>query len=310
MGGTVLVLGANGKIGRHACAAFWNAGWTVRRFDRARDDLVQAAQGCDVIVNGFNPPAYHDWANILPRLTADVIAAGQASGATVILPGNVYNFGDRPGVWSEDTPQRPCARKGEIRKRIEAEYRAAAAEGVQTLVLRAGDFIDPGRQETLMALVIMKDLAKGRLTTLGDPAVPRAYCYLPDWARAAVMLAAKRAELAPFEDVPFAGHAFSMLELQAEVARQLGRPVRLSRFPWWLMTLASPVWELAREMREMRYLFETPHRLSGAKLARLLPDFEPTPFSAAIAAEIPPEARRPSVDAAGQGQSMSTQTSA
>ncbi|MCT8161935.1 NAD-dependent epimerase/dehydratase family protein [Pseudoruegeria sp. SHC-113] len=306
---TVLILGGRGKIGRHATEAFWNAGWCVRQFDRETDDLIEAAKGCDVIVNGFNPPAYHDWDTLLPRLTAQVIAAAQASGATVILPGNVYNFGDQPGPWSETTPQEPCARKGEIRKSIEASYRAAAARGVQTIVLRAGDFIDPAHEGTLMALVIMKDLAKGRLTTLGDPGVTRAYCYLPDWARVAVLLAEKRESLAPFEDVPFEGHAFSMLALKAELERQLDRPLKLARFPWWYMTVASPFWELAREMREMRYLFETDHALDGTKLARLLPAFEPTPLPEVMAAEIPEGVKR-AAPSASYGQSMSTQTSA
>lgn len=45
-----------------------------------------------------------------------------------------------------------------------------------------------------------------------------------------------------------------------------------------MMRLAAPVWELAREMTEMRYLFAHPHSLSGDDLAGYLPDFQPTPF--------------------------------
>ncbi|SNT34623.1 hypothetical protein [Antarctobacter heliothermus] len=59
MVGTVLILGGNGRFGRNAAEAFWNAGWRIRLFDRAEDDLAQAAQGADVIVNGWNP-AYPD----------------------------------------------------------------------------------------------------------------------------------------------------------------------------------------------------------------------------------------------------------
>jgi NAD(P)-dependent dehydrogenase (short-subunit alcohol dehydrogenase family) len=49
---TALILGASGKIGRHARAAFGTAGWNVRCFDRKRDDLMQSARGADVIVEG------------------------------------------------------------------------------------------------------------------------------------------------------------------------------------------------------------------------------------------------------------------
>jgi NADPH:quinone reductase-like Zn-dependent oxidoreductase len=58
--GTVLILGASGKIGHHASRAFAAAGWVVRHYDRASGDMVAAARGADVIVNGLNPPAYHN----------------------------------------------------------------------------------------------------------------------------------------------------------------------------------------------------------------------------------------------------------
>lgn len=287
MTGTVLILGPSGKIGSHAADAFWNAGWTVRRYRRGTD-MTAAALGADVIVNGLNPPAYHDWARQIPKITAEVIAAAKASGATVILPGNVYNYGAAPGTWDETTPQRPVSRKGWIRKEMEEAY---AASGVQTIVLRAGSFIDPDRNGDVMSLFILKDIARGRVTRGGGPDVRQAYAYVPDWARAAVALAEMRADLATFEDVPFPGHTFTARQLTDHLAGVLGRPLRLSAFPWWIMTLAAPVWELARELREMRYLWETDHALSGDKFRRLLPDFVATPQAAVMEAGLPPDIR-------------------
>ena len=232
---TVLILGGKGKIGAHAASAFWNAGWQVRMYDRGTD-MAQAAIGADVIVNGLNPPNYHNWDKLIPQITAQVIAAAQASGATVIIPGNVYNFEGLGGEWSEHTPQRPTTRKGKIRAQ--------------------------------------KDV----VTT---------YCYLPDWARAAVALVEKRANLAQFEDVPFPGHAFSIEALRQTLQAALGRRVRLSAFPWWFMSMTSPFWEMARELTEMRDLWNISHRLSGSKLARILPDFRPTDLQAVMLAGLP-----------------------
>ena len=271
---TVLILGASGKIGRNSARAFADAGWTVRRYVRGTD-MVAAAAGADVIVNGLNPPAYHAWATEIPRITAQVIAATRASGATVIVPGNVYNFGLHPGVLDEATPQRPNTVKGRIRKEMEAAYRAS---GVRTIVLRAGNFIDPGSDDDVIRVALLRAIGKGRVTALGDPDALQAYAYVPDWARAAVMLAERRATLAPFEDVPFPGHAFTLNTLREELSRLGGRPLDVTRFPWWLMTVLSPVWELAREMREMRYLWSMPHSLSDARFRALLPEFEPTPL--------------------------------
>lgn len=284
---TALILGANGKIGTHAAAAFWNAGWTVRRYARGTD-MTKTAMGADVIVNGLNPPAYHDWQNTIPAITREVVAAARASGAAVILPGNVYNFGDTPGTWDETTPQEPVSRKGQIRKEMEATYRAS---GVQTIILRAGSFIDPDRNGCAMTMMHLRQISSGKVTHMGDPDVEHAFCYLPDWAAVAVLLAEKRAELARFEDVPFAGHSFTIRQLRDHLEPVLGRSLRLSGFPRWMMTLAAPVWELARELREMRYLWQTPHRLSGEKLARLLPGFRPTDLGQVMEAGLPPDIR-------------------
>src|SRR5690606_40560026 len=113
------------------------------------------------------------------------------------------------------------------------------------------------------------------------------YAYLPDLARAAVALAERRADLPAFADIPFAGHAFSVNDLKAEIERQTGRPLKIARFPWWAMRLLSPIWELARELGEMRYLYTTPHQLSGAVLERLLPDLPATPFAEVVARSLP-----------------------
>ena len=282
---TVLILGGKGKIGAHAAAAFWNAGWQVRQYQRGTD-MALAAKGADVIVNGLNPPNYHNWAKLIPQITAQVIAAAKASGATVIIPGSVYNYDSVGGEWSEHSPQRPQTRKGKIRVQMERDY---AASGIQTIILRAGNFIDPDHNRDIMSLFLMTGIAKGKLTAAGAKDVVTTYCYLPDWAQAAVMLAEKRAALARFEDVPFPGHAFSVEDLRQTVQEALGRPVRLSAFPWWLMTLSSPFWELARELAEMRYLWHISHTLSGTKLARLLPDFRPTDLRSVMLAGLPVE---------------------
>lgn len=289
MGGTVLVLGASGKFGGHAARAFAAAGWEVRRYRRGTD-MTAAAMGADVIVNGLNPPKYHDWAGQLPVITADVIAAARASGATVILPGNVYNFGAVGGIWSETTPQRPVSRKGRLRVEMEAAYRTA---GVRTIILRAGNVIDPDARDDVLGLVFLRALARGRITTPGGVDVLQAYAYAPDWARAAVMLAEKRADLPAFADIPFPGHAFTVRELQDTLQRLLGRPLSIVRFPWWALRLLSPVWELARELGEMRYLWDTSHALSDETFSRLLPGFRATPLEevlrGALSAQVDPD---------------------
>lgn len=276
---TVLILGARGAFGGAAAQAYAAAGWQVRRFRRGAD-MAEAAQGAGLIVNALNPPDYHDWARQIPAITAQVMAAARASGARVLIPGNVYVFGTQAGPWSAATPHRPASRKGRIRAGMEAEWRAS---GLPVTILRAGDFLDGARPGMLMDRVVLKGLPR-TLTALGGAGVVRAHAYLPDMARAAAALSAL--DLPRFADIPFPGHAFSPADLAAEIGRQTGRIPRLKPFPWWALRLAAPVWELARELGEMRYLYDLPHRLDGAALAGLLPDFTPTPFAEVVAGHL------------------------
>lgn len=279
---TVLILGASGLFGSHAATAFQDAGWTVRRYTRGTD-MARAAMGADVIVNALNPPKYHNWAKLIPQITADVIAAAKASGATVLVAGNVYVYGSAPGPWGPDTPHLPNTRKGRIRATMEASYAQAATKGVRTIILRGGDYIAEKDPRTIFNMITLKLLAKGRITAMGTPTARRAYAYLPDMARAAVGLANIRDTLPAFADVPFAGHDFSIVDLAAEITAQTAKPLRIKQFNWLQIRLLAPFWELARELLEMRYLYSLPHSLAPELMARLLPDFQPTPLRDVVA---------------------------
>ena len=286
MAGRVLVLGASGNFGSNAAREYAAAGWEVARYRRGTD-MTAAARGAGLIVNALNPPMYHAWARLIPQITRDVLAAARASGATVLVPGNVYVYGDQPGPWGPDTPHRPVAGKGRVRAEMEAAYRAAAAEGVRTILLRAGDYVDAGSAATILNMVVLKPLAKGKIVALGRPEARRAYAHLPDMARAAVALAGMRADLPAFADLPFADHHFSVADLAAEIGRQTGRAPRVTAFAWWQLRLAAPVWELARELREMRYLYDLDHALDPAPLAAVLgPQVPHTPFAEVVAAHL------------------------
>jgi len=300
---TVVVLGAKGRFGRHAVEAFHANGWRVIAAGRtleaaqlpkgvtlktvdtmSKASTVAACEGADVIVNAAHPP-YTDWVKAMPTMTANVIAAAQASGATVMIPGNVYNYGaSMPPVLTETTPHVPTTGKGKVRVAMEQSFQAA--NGFQTIVLRGGDFIEGRDTGNWFETYMTNALAKGAFTYPGRTDAAHAWAYLPDMARAMAQLAEKRAELPQFAEFGFAGLCLTGAEMQAAIERQIGRPLKLKRMPWAVLKLLGLVQPLMREVVEMRYLWDLPHRIDGGKLSAALPEFVPTPTDKIIARAI------------------------
>ncbi|HET6417921.1 MAG TPA: NAD(P)H-binding protein, partial [Polyangiales bacterium] len=255
----VLVVGANGRIGRWSVEAFLDAGWKVRAFVRTgssarvrggvivfegdafdAEAVTAASEGVAVIVNALNPP-YERWAEEVPKITQSILSAAEASGATVMLPGNVYNYGDgMPPVLREDTPHVPTTRKGRLREEMEEAYRQASARGVQTIVLRAGDFIERKATGNWFDTYVGNKVEKGIVTYPGPLDRVHAWAYLPDVARAMVGLAAVRESLGAFETIGFGGFSLTGAELVETMERALERPLKLKRFPWGLVRLMGP----------------------------------------------------------------------
>lgn len=281
MANTVLILGASGTFGHAATNAFEKGGWSVRKFERGTD-MSAAAQGADLIVNAMNPQGYMDWETDIPRITQEVLAAATSSGATVLIPGNVYNFGEEGGVWSASTPHTGTTRKGKVRVEMERAYAQAARQGVRVIILRAGDFMSRHGASSWLTQAVGRDAAKGKISYPGNPDIPHAWTYVPDFARAAVDLANLGEQLPRFADVPYPGYSISGKQMVAALEDATGRSFRLGKFPWWIMRLLSPFVGFAREVREMRYLWDIPHELDGSEFYRLLPGFEMTPVGVAL----------------------------
>ncbi len=276
---TALILGQSGRFGRNAADAFQKAGWVVKGFDRSKDDLRHAAIGADVIVNAWNP-LYPDWADQLPRLHARVREAAKAAGSTVIVPGNVYVFGpDVAHPWSENSPHRAVNPLGRLRIDMEAAY---AREGVKTIILRAGDFLDTELSGNWFDQVMIKSLGKGRFVYPGNPDIPHAWAFLPDLTRAAVGLANMREQLQDFADIPFPGYTMTGSMISDQLQTIVGKPVQLRRMNWLPLQIAKPFWPMGRCLLEMRYLWNTPHSLDGTLFSSLLPEFQPTPVEDAL----------------------------
>lgn len=314
MTATVLILGANGRLGQALVQAFVTQGWQVlaqvrptaqplsqRGVRWLRSDLrdtaaLAAASGrVDVVVHALNP-AYPRWATEVLPLMDGAIAVAQQLDALLMFPGNVYNFGaGMPTLLDEHTPQVPSTRKGQIR--VLAEQRLERSS-VRSIILRAGDFFGSGKG-SWFDLAVVKDITKGKVNLPGLPEVATPWAYVPDLALTFVF-AAQRALAQPqgmslHTTLSYSGHALSgndWLRLLEPIAREQGwlapgQSLRVGRLPWRLFKVLGLVVPMMRELAEMAYLPRTAHQLSGQALAQFLDRPVPaTPMPTAVRAAL------------------------
>ncbi len=301
---TALILGATGGIGGAMARRLLAANWTVRaliRGDTARlpkgcigvtgDALnpaavMAAAMGADVIVHAVNPPGYRDWEKLVLPMLDSTLAAAKASGARILLPGTVYNFGtDAFRRIAEDAPQHPHTRKGAIRVELERRMEAAADAGdARVLIVRAGDFFGPGAANNWFGQGLITPGSRPRvIRNPGTRGVGHQWAYLPDVAETMARLL-DRPNLPAFARFHMDGHwdpdGRQMVEA---IARVLGDPaVPIRPLPWWQLRLAALFTTTPRELMEMRYLWRRPVRLANDRLVAELGQEPHTPRDDAV----------------------------
>lgn len=300
---TIAILGAAGRIGDATSRAFVKAGWHVKGVGRnrrttemapgvepvkadafERDQLIAATAGADVILSAVNPADYAGWEGTVLPMAENAVAAAKAAGATLMLPGNVYNFGHGIGLATgEDAEEAPTTGKAKIRIALERYLREQAEEnGVRSIVLRAGDFYGGRKPGSWLDLLILSKIEKGIFTWPGPWDCPHAFAYLPDLADTFVKLAENRAEFGDFERFHFAGHTLTGAEMQRLVEQAVGRTLKRAGVPWTLLRAAGIFKPLYREIAVMSYLWRTAHSLDGSKLEKAIGPVPATPPAVAI----------------------------
>lgn len=305
---TILVIGATGGIGHAVAQAFLQAGWQVRALTR-RDcpqalslpglesvqwvkgdalnaaDVICASQQVDCICHAANPPKYQKWRELALPMLANSIEAARVSGARLLFPGNVYNFG--PDAWpliSESSPQHPLSQKGMVRVEMEGMLATACQQGVRSIVVRAGDFFGGhGPSSWFTSLMLKAGKPVRSMVYMGDTKVAHAWAYMPDLAQTFLQLAIKEKQLGQFEVFHFAGHWLTGDAMIDAIKRVTQQPtLRVKRMPWLLVKVLSPFVGLMRELQEMRYLWQVPVQLNHQKLLALLGEEPHTNLKTAI----------------------------
>jgi len=299
-----LVLGANGGVGSEVTRALLRHGWSVRALVRSaiacqpkhprftcvlgdalrKREVADAAHGASAIVHAVNPAKYRNWPGLALPMLDNTIEAAAIHGATVLFPGNLYNYADVAARLDEDAAQNPYTRKGAVRVEMEERLRDASWDRIRTIVVRAGDFFGPNGNSSWFSQGMVQRGQPVRWV-FNPGAVDRmhSWAYLPDFAETMVQLLEQRHARPAFDTYHFRGHWLRNGDLAAAVCRiaGIGR-WRVLPFPWWAIRAGAPLVELCDEMLEMRYLWNTPIELDNTKLVTRLGSEPHTPLEEAL----------------------------
>jgi nucleoside-diphosphate-sugar epimerase len=290
---TALVLGATGGIGSATAEALARHGWKIRALSRAgvparrkedwewvkgdstdRASIVAAAKGTDAVVHAVNPPGYRNWSQVVLPMIENTIAAARETGARILLPGTIYNYGpDAFPILKEDSPQRATTHKGTIRIALEKLLETGAQGGVRSLIVRFGDFFGPKPGNSWFSQGMVKPgQSVTSISYPGQSGVGHDWAYLPDAGESFARLMDRDADLETFARFHFRGHwDKDGADMIGAIRRVVGRPgLKVKSMPWFLFRLLSPFNESMRELYATHPLWEQPIELDNRKLVRFL----------------------------------------
>jgi nucleoside-diphosphate-sugar epimerase len=220
------------------------------------------------------------WRELWPRIIRNAVDAAKRSNARLVFFDNVYMYGKVDGVMTEETPFRPCSKKGEIRAEIATMLlNEIKAGNLTALIARAADFYGPRVRTAIPNTLIFDKFAKGaKAMWLANDSVKHSFTFTPDAARSLVLLA--DAENAwnqtwhvPTAPDPPTGKEF--IELAACEFRTQPRYRVLTRpmlwFAGWFDTTI-------RELYEMLYQYEYAYVFDSTKFAKAF-HYQPTSYA-------------------------------
>ena len=245
-----------------------------------------ACEGATVVYHCVQPP-YQQWAAEFPPLTQSIADAAAATGARLVYADNLYAYGPVDGPITEDLPAQPTTNKGRVRARMAERLLAAHRAGtLQVAIARSSDYYGPGGANSVVGDILFGAAATDkRARWLGRLDVPHSLNYLPDVARALIILGARPEALGEVWHLPTAepltGRGFVEL-----IAAALGRPVKVTATSRLALRIAGVFDPRARESAEMLYQWERPFVLDASKFQRAFGPFVPTPHHKAVATTV------------------------
>jgi nucleoside-diphosphate-sugar epimerase len=248
------------------------------------DDTVRAISGSAVafLLVGLKYDL-NSWRELWPRIMRNAIEAAKRANARLVFFDNVYMYGKVDGAMTEETPFRPCSRKGEIRAEIATTLlNEIKAGNLTALIARSADFYGPGARTGVPNILVFDKLAKGQKPAwLANDSVKHSFTFTSDAGRSLVQLIDSEGSWNQTWHVPTAPDPPTGKEFIGLAAKEFGTTPKHRVLTRPMLKVAGWFDATVRESYEMLYQSEFDYVFDSSKFARAFPD-QPTSYAAGI----------------------------
>jgi nucleoside-diphosphate-sugar epimerase len=251
-----------------------------------QDQTIRAVAGSSVVHLLVGLKYDHKlWAEMWPRIMANTIEACKRASAKLIFFDNVYMYGKVGGPMTEETPFKPCSKKGEIRAKIATslsnEWKAGA---LTAMIARAADFYGPDTRNGVPNVLVFEPFAKNKKASwLANDLVPHSYTFTVDAAQSLVTLAESQSSFNQTWHLPTTPNPPTGKEFIAMAAKELGVAPRYRILSRPMVRVVGWFDPTVGEVREMFYQNDSPYLFDSSKFARAF-GFSGTPYAEGIRA--------------------------
>jgi nucleoside-diphosphate-sugar epimerase len=299
------ILGANGVIARELSNHLRSHTDRIRQASRsprrvnASDEVctvdlldaeatAKAVAGSDVsyLVAGLQYD-HRVWQEQWPKVMRHTIDACKRHGSALVFFDNVYAYGRVDGVMTEETPYKPCSRKGEVRARIATMLMEEARRGeLRAMIVRSADFYGPGAVLSLTHATVTERLKAGKTPQwIGNAKAVHTFTYTPDAGRTLALLGNTASAYGQVWHALTSKGPMTGEEYVRIACTLAGRPYRLQVAPRWLLSIMGLFVPVLRENMEMLYQFEHDYRFDSSKVEQAF-GLTPTAYRDGIAATL------------------------
>ena len=235
---------------------------------KAVDDAVVGTDVAFLLVG--LPYSTKVWQEKWPIVMQNAIDACEKHKVKLVFFDNVYMYGRVEGKMTEETPNNPCSKKGEVRAKIAKMLMDAIKIGkIQGLIARAADFYGPNTPLSMFTNLAIDNIKKGKKPqALLHDDTKHSFTYIPDTGRALADLAADASAVNQIWHLPTYNPALTGKEMIETFVKYYGSAQKYSVMSKMVINIGSLFIPVVREIKEMLYQYEHNYYFDSTKFEK------------------------------------------